>query len=68
MIPVKPVIKCKKAKEAKTCGGRFGLIRNETHAPDGCLANGDNDIHGQKNPHECCGTLPAYFIVGGRGI
>jgi hypothetical protein len=30
----------------------------------GLFVSGDKDIHGQKNPHECGGTRPAYFMVG----
>jgi hypothetical protein len=50
----------KNAIRERTCVHDF---RNGfTDAAGGCV-NGDKDIHGQKNPHECGGTRPAWFIV-----
>jgi hypothetical protein len=42
-----------KTKNAKTCGLCVrGLFRNVVYATGRRLASEDNDIHGQKNPHE----------------
>jgi len=57
-LPI-PGIKVKKAKEAVAGALLPRLFRSGVHAPDGCQSNGDKGIHGQKNPHECGGTLPA---------
>jgi len=63
-----PVIKAKKiAKEA--IRERTGIRNNFRNALDyatgGRLASGDKDIHGQKNPHECAGTRPAWLFCMG---
>jgi hypothetical protein len=59
-----PEIKAKIAKEA--IRGRTGIhhrFRNALeYATGGRLASGDKDIHGQKNPHECGGTRPAWLF------
>jgi hypothetical protein len=66
LIPeIIPVIKAKKAKNTGPYGLRVQrFFRNVfTDATGGRLASGDKDIHGQKNPHECGGTRPAYIFV-----
>jgi hypothetical protein len=62
-----PEIIAKIAKEA--IRGRTGIhdkFRNAlNNATGGRLASEDKDIHGQKNPHECGGTRPAWLFCMG---
>jgi hypothetical protein len=46
----KLIIKTKNAKTCGLCVRRW--FRNDGYATGRRLASGDNDIHGQKNPHE----------------
>jgi len=59
-----PEIIAKIAKEAiRERTGIHNIFRNGfTDATGGRLASGDKDIHGQKNPHECGGTRPAWLF------
>jgi len=60
---IKLIIKAKKANNAWPCGPCVRkLFRNGFTDAAGGWVNGDKDIHGQKNPHECGGTRPACSI------
>jgi len=60
-----PEIIAKIAKEAirERSVWKWRFRNTWVYAMDGGLTFREKDIHGQKNPHECGGTLPAYIFV-----